>query len=292
MGSRARVLAAIVCGAPTACGLVFSVAGYEGPLDGGVPEEADVVDAGGPPPGSEGGDAPGDTSPATTTDQRAESSTSFCPAGAIFCDDFTRSNPQNVQGMWGSESQMGGTLSILPAAAPVAFPFLRSAVTAGTVGIDVGLSTTTTVTIATRVTMAFQVRVDASLTTAGVHPAAFAFSQPNGNNDTAFPYFNGTALVIGEVNCVFGDETPCNYAMTSMAAGLEAGSWHSIVFSVDFTGSQTTYVVSLDGVQVIDEPSPQNIPAGPLSYSAGAIYIDATHPAGTLDIGQFVITGS
>jgi hypothetical protein len=276
---------AVSASGASACGLVFGVDGYAGSADGGSAGDGSTGEA-----GDTG--APGDTTIAADEGTPPDvappgDAAGFCPQGAIFCDDFSRTG---VLGSWDSEQQTGGTLSIITGQTTPTGTALDALISAGAATAAVDLMKMTQTTIKSSVTMQFRVKVAQPPTQGGVHPNAFNFLTASGDTSTAFPYVMGSTVRVGEVACP-SDGGPCNFQQTSTAA-FSAGSWHTMSFTIDFTVSPAHYTLLVDGVTAVSAPSVSGIEPGGLGFSGGASYADANHGEIDLAIADFVVTGS
>jgi hypothetical protein len=260
------------------CNILFSLDGYQGPpavaaaTDGGVdvsdvPSDADL--AGDTVPGADG--------------------MSFCPPGAILCDDFDRDSG-DVRGPWGMVLQNGGTIAIAGVAPRGGV--LDCVVPGSDAGAEVDVSKTTGTTIVSTITLRSAVRVVTAPSMGGVHANKLALSDADsGVTSFVFPYFSSYGLTVGELICNYGLTPPCAFAQSSPVTPT-AGDWHDVSLTVDFTASPASFTLLLDGTRAIEATSQKGAAGGVLTVLGGATAVDGPHGDLELQIDELVVTGN
>jgi len=246
-----RRVALVVClFALDGCEVFFSVADYEGPK----PSDAGGTDA---------------------------ALTGFCPSGAIFCDDFERTNVLGP-GVWDTEDvTTGATLAIISGT-----PTGRA--------LDCRLSQTsaqgravlvkaTSANVANELTIQHDFEIASGAGSVHMNEVLFRGS---GSYSIVFPYYNaGSGLMIAEVVC----GGPCTYRQ-SAPFSFAPGGWHHLALAIDFTTTPAKYTLTLDGRVVLQASSQAGAKPGTVELHGGA-YTDP-NAAADVTIDELVVTGN
>jgi hypothetical protein len=274
------ILGAAVCPLIAACNALFSVNGYAGSGEPAGSDGSTVQDGRVGVDGSATDGAPVDVG---TTDAGAAS----CKSGAIFCDDFDRTDG-NVQGPWSSiVGADGGAITIVDDDASPSGHALDCTIDVGSSGTAIYLDKDTDSGVTKSATIQFGARVASPPESGGVHVSTIDFVTPTGRTSYVFPYVQQASVCIGELVCT--EDAGCTYDQ-SPTTGFQFGEWHQIVLRVDFTVSPASYTLEIDGTESLTWASGANAMPGVVQIQGGPT-IDPN--AGTIDvrIDALLVTG-
>jgi hypothetical protein len=274
-----------------ACSLAFSLDGYEGTKkDGGPttiigPDGALIVVN---PGSSSSGSTSGNTSSSGIV---PNPDGGFCPTGAVFCDDFERSDQTDIVGKWDSFNPTGGTGSLIggqPTNIALRIQIDPNSDDSIYSTVDLVKNIPASPTKASITSRLFLTTVSAIH---GMHFNVLVFSRGQGKSSTIFPYFNGSNnLTVGELECDPSITGGCSYSQATVAKTLSLGAWHDIAFSVDFTVTPARLTLVVDSAVAIQESADPHAATGAMQAQAGAAYLDGSHTAWDFMIDNVVLT--
>jgi len=264
--ARCAAIAGVVAAAP-ACSLLVSTSDLSAtqiPADGGAGDALRPDDGG--QQDTDGSDA------------------SWCPVGALICDDFERTTP--LGGWDNALLDRGGTQEIVHGT-----PFGRAlavAVPAGSSGYArAALQRTKREQIGDFFTYRSRLRVNALPDTGGVNLNEMYFHRADSQRASVFFALRSGAIALFEQDCSPGCSKQQSYDLGSFSIG----EWHDVVVRVDFSVKPSRLTAEIDGTVVHSNESAVDLPPGAVEITAGISFTTTPHGGASVHVDRVAVEG-
>lgn len=269
----------ILGSAASACSLLISTSdlssdGRGAPADGAVDDaNASALDsATDSAPDSDAGSAPD-----------ADASDAWCPAAALFCDDFERSS---VLGSWDRVlAEQGGTSDVATGT-----PFgsaLRVRVPAGTISAQAAVNRGPHEALAEYVSHRSRVRITKLPESGGVNLSELVLHRSASERSTAFLLLQSSGVRLFEQDC-----TPsCSSKTHPVLPQLTLDVWHDVTLRIQLDTTPAKIDLEVDGVVLHSLPAATNVRPGTFETSAGFNYSTPTHGEAEAYVDRVVLEG-
>lgn len=260
-------------GATSACSLLVSTSDLSSGADGGGPPAADA-ESDGAADVLDGG-APADVD--------ASDDAAWCPSGAIFCDDFERTN---VLGAWDRllAKESGSTALAFDT------PFgnaLHVRLPGGAAWGQATLVRDPREEIVERLSYRSRVRITKLPSTGNVNLSEVFLYRDTGNRSSVFVLLQSAGVRLFEQDCT----SSCSSRTHPRIEEFTVDEWHDVTLRLRLDTEPANIELELDGAVVHSSPSVTNIRPGTLAVAAGFNYSSETHGEAEAYLDRLVIEG-